>query len=150
MAYTLQALLGQSKKLNGASVEGTHLVPLLSGISMFPLGRAFLEAHGAPFLPLTDTGDYSLPSTIAEVCSQLAERGEVAYVEAELHGGDGTQACVMFHRGGSHDPPRIAIDAINFALRALGVRPPVGDDEFSAVGLAAHRDTEEWLLSAGA
>jgi len=150
MAYTLQAILGRSEKLKSASVEGTRLVPLLSGISMLPLGRAFIEAHGAPFLPLTDTGDSSLPSTIAEVCSQLAERGKVAYVEAEFHGGDGTQACVMFHNDGSHDPPRLAIDAINVALRALGVRPPAGDDEFSAVGLAAHRDTEEWLSSAGA
>jgi len=149
MAYTLQAILGETEKLGGAAVEGTRLVPLLSGISMLPLGKAFLEAHGAPFLPLTDAGDRSLPAAIGVVCSRLSERGEVAYVEAEFHGGEGTQACVIFHQGGVKDPPRLASDAINLALRALGVRPPAGVDEFSAAGLGAHRTTDEWLSSGG-
>jgi len=150
MPYTLQAILGQSENLNGASVEGTRVVPLLSGISMLPLGKAFLEARGAPFLPLTDAGETSLPSTIREVCARLAEGGDVVYVEAEFSGGEGIQASVLFHRGGVNDPPMLATDAINVALHALGVNPPAGTDEFSAVGLGAHRDTEQWLSSPGA
>ena len=150
MAYTLQAILGRSEALEGASLQGTRLVPLLSGVSMLPLGREFLEAHGAPFLPLTDAGEASLPPAIGEVCAQLAERGEVAYVEAEFSGGEGIQASVLFHCGGAQDPPRLARDAINVALKALGVSPRAAIDEFSAVGLGAHRDTEQWLPSAGA
>ena len=150
MAYTLQAILGRSEVLYGANLQGTKLVPLLSGVSMLPLGRAFLEARGAPFLPLTDGGETSLPSTIREVCAQLAEGGDVAYVEAEFSGGEGIQASALFHRGSVQDPPRLATDAINVALQALGVNPPAGTDEFSAVGLGAHRDTEQWLSSAGA
>ena len=150
MAYTLQAILSQSATLDRGSIRGTRVVLLRSGVSMLPLGKAFLEAHAAPFLPLTDAGDGTLPPTIASVCSRLAECGEVAYVEAEFHGGEGIQAAVVFHQGGSHDPPRAASDAIKVALRALGVRPPAGVDEFSAVGLGAHRETDQWLSAAGA
>jgi len=148
MAYTLQAILGQSETLATARLGGTRVVPLLSGFSMLPLGRTFLEAHGATFLPLIDAGDRSLPSAFGEICAQLATRGTVAYVEAEFHGGEGIQASVVFHQGGTHEPPTLAKDAINVALKSLGVHPRAGSDEFLAVGLGLHRDTEQWLLSA--
>ena len=150
MAYTLQAILGQSETLADALLEGTHVVPLYAGISMLPLGRAFLEAHGATFLPLIEAGESALPSSIGEISVQLAKRGVVAYVEAEFHGGEGTQASVVFYHGGTHGPPRLARDAINVALKALGVHPHADSDEFSVVGLGLQRDTEKWLLSAGA
>ncbi len=149
MAYTLQAILGPSETLTDALIEGTHVVLLQAGVSMLPLGRAFLEAHGATFLPLIDAGESAVPSTIGEISVHLAKRGVVAYVEAEFHGGEGMQASVVFYQSGTHDPPRLARDAINAALKALGVHPHTGNDEFSVVGLGLHSDTEQWLLSAG-
>jgi hypothetical protein len=131
-------------------LEGASLVPLREGISMLPLGRRFRDAYSIPFLPLTDAGETELPAALREVCLSLSIQGEVVYVEAEFHGGTGIQASVHFHQGGLQDPPIVASDAINTALHALGVVPAQSTDEFATIGLGEHRDTEQWLNTAGA
>ena len=39
--------------------------------------------------------------------------------------------------------------SINQALRALGVQPAAGIEEFELVGLTRHRSPDEWLQDAG-
>lgn len=41
--------------------------------------------------------------------------------------------------------PRVADDAINSALRAIGVVNDGAKDEFEAMQLSAHQDTGDWL-----
>jgi hypothetical protein len=67
LAYTLQAILARSETFTGSAPAETRVVPLECGISMLPLGRRFLEAHSAAFLPLTDGGEATLPSAIGGI-----------------------------------------------------------------------------------
>ena len=69
----------------------------------------------------------------------------IAYIEAEIFGGIGAQAHVIFDRGAALGPAVVSQFAINEALRALGVKASGVFDEFEAVGLGQHRHTDEWL-----
>jgi hypothetical protein len=91
----------------------------------------------------------------------LSRGGAVAYVEAEFFGGTGSQAAVVWRDGAVVLPPTVTTDepgergerielgdpdwAINRALQVLGASAEGAIDEFEAVGLRAHRDTEDWL-----
>lgn len=145
MAYTLQAIVGQTFNLTGRMFEGTHTVALRGGITMIPLGTRFLESYALPLLPLMDTEVQRLPSALQDLCSSLATNGPIAYVEAEFFGGVGRQAAVLFHHGGGYDGPLFGSDTINQCLRQLGVVAIPGSDEFDTVGLGMHRETDAWL-----
>jgi hypothetical protein len=121
-------------------------VQLPQGIEMVPLGSSAQEHFGISVCPLTDEGPAELPGPLAELCGKLSAHGKVAYVEAEIFGGDGTQAHALFEGGEAVALPVVADDAINQALRALGVTVGGAHDEFDAVGLGLHRKTDAWLV----
>jgi hypothetical protein len=82
--------------------------------------------------------------------------GPVAYVEAEYFDGTGEQSAVLWDTGQVvlgrlHLAERASIPAvgtpISQALRRLGVTKGDHQDEFDAVGLGRHRNTEDWLAS---
>jgi hypothetical protein len=75
----------------------------------------------------------------------LSQNRTIAYIEAEVFGGSGTQASVIFTNGVQVGQPIVDHDAISQALRNLGVTKGSAIDEFEAVGLGRHRNTEEWL-----
>jgi len=75
----------------------------------------------------------------------LYARKLVPMPKAEIFGGMGAQANAIIERNGDVSGPVIAVDAINSALRCLGVKPIKGQDELDAVGLGKHRDTDNWL-----
>jgi hypothetical protein len=70
--------------------------------------------------------------------------GPVAYIEAEFFGGSGGQSAAVWSRGSETMPPIHSRDAINQALRFLGVQIGNAQDEFDALGLGRHRDTRHW------
>ncbi len=111
---------------------------------MAPLTYGFVEAHGAPFPPLTDAGT-TMGQWLHDLCCSLSANGKVAYVEAEFFGGEGAQACVLFSESKSLSPPLVDRDAINHALRWLGVQRDPSNDEFTVAGLGRHRNTADWL-----
>ena len=111
---------------------------------MIPLTERVLEECAIPFLPLTDGGTLALPESIGDLAAPLAKQCKLAYIEAEFFGGVGTQASVTWDGRGVPSTPLIQPDAINEAMRFLGV--VIGDhhDEFDALGLGKHRSTEDW------
>lgn len=84
--------------------------------------------------------------------------GDIAYLEAEIFGGTGAQAMVLW-RGGevclgpvateftatAPDPSSSRQWPFNQALRELGVDRGDAFDEFDALGLGRWRHTEDWL-----
>ena len=112
---------------------------------MLPFTDEFIEKHQIPFLPLTDEGSELLPENIIKMCSALSNEKLLAYLEAEFFGGAGTQACALFENGKLKLGPKINESAINQALAILGVEKNASHDEFEAVGLNEHRDTNDWL-----
>jgi hypothetical protein len=69
----------------------------------------------------------------------------VAYVETEYYGGEGFERSAVFRDSEVILGPLDGAGAVNQALRALGVQPRPGEEEFVAAGLGRHRSVEEWL-----
>jgi hypothetical protein len=112
---------------------------------MIPLTSQALKVLGIQLLPLTDEGDVKLPQPLSALCAELCGNGRIAYIEAEYFGGVGTQAHCLFNAGTASGDPLVGGDAINLALQFLGISKGEAADEFEAVGLGKHRDTNRWV-----
>jgi hypothetical protein len=140
MAYTLQALIGEVTDVKCAAPSDAVVIALPQSMGLVPFSRSMRDAHGISLLPLTDEG-----TDIPEGVQAIAARAKkIAYVEAEFFGGAGTQASVVWEEGRLLFGPVVADDAINQALRMLGVAKKEHLDEFAELSLGRHRDTDEW------
>jgi anti-sigma B factor antagonist len=74
-----------------------------------------------------------------------SKRGPIAYVGAFFFGGEGGQSAVVCRDGKTVLGPVDSGDAINQALRILGVSADEGMDEFDIVGLGRRRRTYDWV-----
>lgn len=150
---------------------------LLPFLGAAPGARAFALTPGADILvlPLTDdmhdalharygTGEWLSAgprlSTGDLAFAAAASRGAVlAYLETDYSGGEGEQCAVLWRDGAEVlRPTRMSLEAartrppylwpINAALRGLGLAAGAGQDEFSALGLAHFRSSQDILDSA--
>jgi hypothetical protein len=150
MAYAIDAFLGKPevfrplvRKYRSAAgvllADGLCLVPWLEALqtSIQDERHDPVKDPTWPFWHLSRKG----ANIVRETCSN----GDMAYVEAQFFGGAGTQAGVGWRDGQIAHGPVMARDAINQALRFLGVTANDGKDEFDTVGLGKHRSTEEWF-----
>lgn len=85
--------------------------------------------------------------------ARWSRAGAVAYVEAEYFGGVGRQCTAVWSAGAlslgpltldEHQQIPMQGTPISVALRSLGALRTPGADEFAAVGLQRHRETEGW------
>jgi hypothetical protein len=145
--YTLQAILGTREMLEKWRDERLAYVDLTERLAMVPLTEALRKRFEIPHLPLTDEGDETpaVPESLGSLCMKLSRDGLIAYLEAEIFGGAGLQAHALFRNGSMIGETVVAEDAINQALRYFGVCPAPDVDEFDAVGLGRHRETDDWV-----
>ncbi|MFG2949735.1 hypothetical protein [Streptomyces adustus] len=157
MGYELQAVIAADELLRAASreVPGARVVSLQQGLSLMPMTDEVFDgvtdgSDGA------DLGFWKLPRGFETLLAQWSSAGPVAYVEAEYFGGVGEQRAVVWADGslalGPLDEPEKkwfsrAVSPISQALRRLGARRSLGEDEFEAVGLDRHRNNEDWASS---
>lgn len=161
--YELTAVLADAATLVRATAGWEHatVVPLREGTGLLPVsGELFTEMFGvrretcadgpsakSPFL-------YPVRPALEELLAAWSTEHPVAYVEAELFGGDGYQSAAVWS-GGTRvwgpvfdetlDGPH-ADRPINGALARLGVQGGgPAYDLFDAVGLGGERTTEGWL-----
>ena len=146
MSYSIQAILAAQGTFAAELANGMEVLQLDGGIEMIALGSTARKLLGLPFLPLTDEGIEELPPVLRGLCSALSVNGPVAYVEAEIFGGSGTQAHTLIPAGGTDVLVSVSNDAINSALEWLGVWPLDGKDRFDTVGLGKHRETDSWVV----
>jgi hypothetical protein len=144
MSYTLQAYIGDAQLMNGDLLGNAAVRPLHGSLAILPLVQVLAEHVGVPSLPLTDERFDALPA-ICEIGGRLSRAGRVVYVEAELFGGVGTQANCLFENGSLVSRPTVHENAINEALKFLGVEVGGAIDEFDTVRLWRHRNTDGWL-----
>jgi hypothetical protein len=113
-------------------------------------------------LHMTDMFFY-LSSKIHDLAVQISHQAPVAYLEAELFGGTGSQAAIVWHHGAvilgpmkydnepggqsSYQVDGLHTWPINSSLRLLGVQVSEDADEFDTVDLGRHRHTEEWTAT---
>jgi len=158
VSYELRALAGRCEITAQAAPEahGTA-VELPQGYGLLPITDHVLERLGG-----ADTSPFGevfwfLSAGVEALARRISLAGDIAYVEAEFFGGNGTQAMVLW-RGGevclgpitaefpatAQDPSSSPQWPFNRALRELGVDRGDAFDEFDALGLGRWRHTDEW------
>jgi len=142
--YTIQAFIAKRDSFPLRLPETLVLVELDQGIQMIPVGESVQQRYGISDLPLMDDRNTELPASLLELFRELSSAGKVAYIEAEIFGGVGTQAYV-YAETGKVDTAVVGDRAINAALQLLGVMRKPGFDEFDSVGLGRNRSVEGWL-----
>jgi hypothetical protein len=159
MGYELQAVIASKPVLLTLAGHITEacIVPLGQHLFLLPMTDAFFGAvtvAGAAEL----AGFWNAPAGFDHALAACSVNGPVAYVEAEFFGGTGTQSVQAWDGGevvlgplhqAEGEPSATAGSPISQALRQLGAARGDYFDEFDAVGLGRHRDTQDWLPRTG-
>lgn len=119
---------------------------LIDGWRLVPLDDDDLAGLGLDFSACAEGFSYLSPS-LAEFCVEYSRLGPVVYFETEYFGGMGSQAAAAFVDGAVL-LSGVGDDAINSALRMIGITANAGMDEFDHLGLSRYRHTSDWRESA--
>ncbi|ATZ29321.1 hypothetical protein SLAV_37785 [Streptomyces lavendulae subsp. lavendulae] len=152
--YCLQAVIATEpvlRELAGSTTEAC-IIPLGQHPWLLPLTDALFDAVTVAGAPELD-GFWKAPAGFDRLLSACSKAAPVAYVEADYFGGAGTQTAQVWDAGKVVLGPLHLADGepsptgtpISQALRRLGVTKGNHVDEFAAVGLGHHRDTDDWL-----
>lgn len=149
MAYFLEAFVFRAADLKAAELPGSvaRVVMVSPKISLVPLIDELLEeARVRDDNPSrVESASSPLPPKLESWARRESQRGCVGYIAAEYFGGSGGQFSIVWFGGEIVLGPLSEPDAINQALRRLGVTPVDGHDEFDTIGLGRHRHTHEWV-----
>jgi hypothetical protein len=144
MGYYLHAFIGKEDVLGKHTTEfqHAHLVPLTQGMALIPLTDDLLEEIGSG----AEASHFDKLSPAVEQWAQrISSIAPIAYVEAVFFGGDGGQSAVAWSGRSRVVGPIHSRKAINQVLRFFDVQIGKAHDEFDALGLGRHRDTQEWI-----
>jgi hypothetical protein len=154
MAYRLEAVVATELVLRewAGSIREARIVPLGQHLWLLPMTDKLFDVLTVAGAPELD-GFWKAPAGLGHALTACSANGPVAYVEAEYFGGAGTQSAQVWDGGKVVlDLLRLAEGApspdgspISRALRRLGAAKGGRIDEFDAVGLGRHRDTDDWL-----
>ena len=146
MGYYLQAIIAPAEAFASVQLDGSKAVSLAAGLSILPITTDLRKQLGISDYPL-DAGDTLAPSLL-NICSRVSRNSRAIYVEAAMHGGPPVfQAFQGFENGKEIGEPTMATDfgPLSEGLRFLGVKKGSAPDEFEAVGLGRHRETDDWV-----
>ncbi len=124
------------------------------GIARLPGGTPYATRRRLTWLTGPESGFAVLTPGMAALVEAGSGLGPVAYVEADYHGGGGTQTAVVWQSGRLMTGPLLLgrreeyddeTAPIMVALRALGVAATAGRDEFAVAGLGRHARTVDWF-----
>jgi hypothetical protein len=134
-------------------------VALPQGYGLLPITSHVLDDLGG-----NDVGPFGevfrfLSPGVDALARRISLAGDLAYLEAEIFGGTGTQAMVLWRSGEvclgpvtteftatAPDPSSSQHWPFNLALRELGVDRGDAFDEFDALGLGRWRHTGDWPI----
>ena len=159
VSYELSALAGSREvAAQAAGLAGAAQVELSQGYGLVLITPEVLDRLGGGGGNAFGTTFWYLSAGIEALARRVSHTGPIAYLEAEMFGGVGTQATIVWLNGevwlgpattqfGWPPPDRATSPhwAFNQALRQLGVTRGAAFDEFDAVGLGRHRHTGDWL-----
>lgn len=161
VSYELRALAARHEVTAQAAREScSTAVELPQGYGLLPITSHMLERlDGDDGWRFGEIFSF-LSAGVEAVARRASLAGGIAYLEADIFGGTGTQAMVVW-RGGevclgpvireftatAPDPPSSQHWPFNQALRELGADRGDAFDEFDALGLGRWRHTEDWLTS---
>jgi len=157
VAYVLHGVIGTAEVLQPCrAFAHAVVIPLGHGLYLLPMTGDLIEEvrRGDPVDPRLMPCE-RFPPGFDRTLADWSQAGPVAYVEAEYFGGTGSQLAAVWQAGqlvlgpiikAEDAPPSAAGKSpISQALRCLGVSAGGHFDEFDAVGLGRHRDTDGWF-----
>jgi hypothetical protein len=158
VSYELRALAGRHEvAAQAAGQAGIAAVELSQGYGLVLITPAVFDRLGGAQPDHSAIPSGSCPRGIEALARRVSRVGPIAYLEAEMSSGTGTQAMVVWRQGEvwlgpvptkfGRPPPGPASSpqwAFNQALRELGVARGEAFDEFEALSLGRHRHTEDW------
>jgi hypothetical protein len=158
VSYELRALAALHEAAAVAAAQaGIAEIELPQGYGLVPITPAVFDRLGGGASKPFGGTFWFLSAGIEALLRRVSRTGPIAYLEAEIFGGTGTQAMAVWRDGElwlgpattqfSWSPPDPATNpqwAFNQALRALGVDRGQAFDEFDALNLSKHRHTESW------
>lgn len=155
MTHVITAFVAQIPTLQkiDAKYPAATVIPLKQGFGLIPLTQDFRNAVQSPKGKRIWTEEELLHSLhgITDVLTKIGRAAShssaIAYIETEYFGGEGVQGALVWSDGEIVLEPLISasIGPINSALRELGVQRGRARDEFDALGLGKHRQTDAWL-----
>lgn len=120
-------------------------IPLYKEICIIPLTKDLFDEMNQ-FKTSESIGKFELLNKrLFDILEVISESRIIAYVEAEYFGGVGGQGVIVWDNHEVLLFEQFANDAINKALKLLGVKCDKDKDEFDTVGLGRHRNTVDWL-----
>ena len=145
MGYTLQAIILNNNNIANSTIENSFVVPRPQNVSLIPLIDSILKEYKIPFLPFDEVPNIHPSSIFQPFLSASKIKGNFIYIEAMFHGGQGYQVSVLWENGTVREIIKDTPDAINIALRFIGIQKTHDHDEFDTIGLGDHRDTNNWI-----
>lgn len=141
-AYLLEGIIAPEPLLRARlkKFKEAKIVSLASGLALVPMtDEASAEFGLEKKLPFD--GFERLTTSTLKWAEAASQDGPILFAQACV----GSQSAVIWRDkkivlGPMHSP-----DAINQALRLIGVASAPKSDEFSTVGLSRHRHTEDWI-----
>ena len=144
MGYYLQALIGKMEELGKHKTKFQHLrvITLPQGMVLIPLTDDLYDEIGS--------GDeidrfQKLSPAVEQWAMEISRDTPIAYIEAEFFGGFGGQGAVVWSGKTRVMGPIHSKNAINHVLRYFGIQVGTAYDEFDAIKLGQHRDTQDWI-----
>lgn len=118
-----------------------------TGISLFPVDAEIIDKRIPLAKPLTNSTEefVLLTDSFRLFLRSLSKGGQLAYIETEYFGGVGGQGAFVCRDGIEVIPPMWESNAINRALKEIGVRRRLLADRFATIGLGDIRGNDELL-----
>src|SRR5215510_6393804 len=160
MGHHIQAFISREELLREITQHypTAIVIPLSQGFGILPVTKQFYDELPSPQHPdKADNRFLYMGPKLHQIGKALSVKVPLAYVETEYFGGTGFQGAVVWANGQMIFGPALTGDsedfqtddlpdnAINIALRKLGVLKGSSDDEFDVIGLGKHRDNESWI-----
>jgi len=161
MGHHIQAFIGREELLREIvrHYPNAIVIPLPQQLGMLPITERFYDGLPNPQHPDDKVDDrfLYLGPKLHQIGKAFSVKAPLAYVETEYFGGTGFQGAVVWANGQIIFGPALTGDkedfqiddlpdnAINIALRKLGVLKGGSHDEFDAIELGKHRGNERWI-----
>lgn len=130
-----------------AQYSVAHAVPLIDEMGLLPMTDALFDEISSSQQSEDIVGFILMTVDLEKEILKLCPIGMVAYIEADSFGGQGLQSAIVWENGRRSEIHSSTKNAINVALKRLGISGTNGKDEFDCLNLRKHRDTYDWIKS---